>query len=201
MADDAKKTSFFSSNAVKKFNSKALLKLVLLVACCAVSFYFYDRMIALADEQNQSLMQAEPIPDAESIREVKDLEELGASYTNMSKVVSMTTQSALLASTSASYPISTPTEMLVAVGISAASPSPDEGVPDQEYELDPPDVSVVATMITADGRIAMINVHGEDTALVVHEGSSFSGGTAKITKIEEKGVTFTWMGNIYSATM
>ena len=64
------------------------------------------------------------------------------------------------------------------------------------YEPDPPTMRVKAVMITDSDSVAIVDVDaidGSETGLLVRRGSKFSGGTARVTKIDSKGVTFTWM--------
>lgn len=169
-----------------------ILPLIFLLVCSGVSAWIYIKMMGIMSVRGSSTLRREPQVDREGIAEARDLETLGIEYVSMRQVTDMVVQTAMLAETSSREPVarlaaSFPPETF------QASVVIDSDIP-QELELDPPMVELVAVMIVSPReKIAMINVVGEESGAVVREGHTFSGGTAKITKIDEKSVTYRWM--------
>lgn len=201
-----KTTGSFHTQAGGKKRTGALLAILILFLSCAASFFVYMNTIRAIRERDGGLLAETPEPDVESLAEAKELETTSDEYANMGRAVSMAMQTALLAELSGKYPVAPPAALIP----SAADPSggtgggtsepASENIP-QEFEPDPPQVTVTAIMISGPDRIAMIDVPGEEMGMVVRPGAKFSGGAARITKIDEKGVTFTWMGKSYTAVM
>ncbi len=197
--------SFFTQAGGKK-RTGALLAIVLLFACCAASFYVYMNTMQTIRDKDVSFSSGTREPSAESLSEAKELETTGGEYANMGRATSMAMQTALLAEISGKYPVAQPAMLIPPVttvsegeGDGIEEPIP-EDIP-QEFEPDPPQVTVTAIMISGQDKIAMVDVLGEETGMVVRQGTKFSGGEARITKIDEKGVTFTWMEKSYTVVM
>lgn len=196
-AAPAKKFSFFSSRADRRKHAKMLFIILVLAACCAASGYIYQNTMRVLEERNEALVNTVALPDAASIKEAKELGETGREFVLVSRSYNSVMQTALLAEISGRFPVATPGALADYADELMGKPEEDVYVP-LDDELVPPSVEVVAVMISGADRIAMINVLGEDTSLVVRTGARFSSGTAQITKINEEGVTFTWMGKTYS---
>lgn len=200
MADTStltKRFSLFSSRADRRKQTKMLTIILVLAICCAASFYVYKNTMRILDERNEALVNTVALPDAASIKEAKELSETGSEFVLVSRSYNSVMQTALLAEISGRFPVATPGALADYADELMGKPEEEVYVP-LDDELVPPSVEVVAVMISGADRIAMINVLGEDTSLVVRTGARFSSGTAQITKINEEGVTFTWMGKTYS---
>jgi hypothetical protein len=115
---------------------------------------------------------------------------------SMRKASSSAMQTALLAEVSGRLPLAPTSRLVPPIPV-----QPEIQLPQEVIEPDPPQVTVIAIMITDGEAVAMIDVLGEEGGLIVRRGSSFSNGSAKITKIDTKGVTFTWMKKSYTIKM
>ncbi|MDL2263028.1 hypothetical protein LJC31_00085 [Synergistaceae bacterium OttesenSCG-928-I11] len=198
--------SFVSQTGGKK-RTGALLAILILFACCAASFYVYMNTMQTMRDRNDGFLSEIPEPDTESLSEAKELETTGGEYVSMGRATSMVMQTALLAEISGKYPVAQPAALIPPVVETAEGMTGDgaeepvlEDVP-EEFEPDPPQLTVIAIMISGQDKIAMVDILGEETGMVIRQGTKFSGGEARITKIDEKGVTFTWMGNSYTVVM
>lgn len=192
----------FISSRTSKFGIKSLLRILVLLGACCASGWIYMRVMEVDEQTNIDLIREVSAPNQDVVAEQDDLTAVTKRYRDLSSVVRMSTQSALLAETSSRHPIGKLAALMAASPAYAAGGEGGAGEEmRQEYELDPPQIVVVAVMITNDSKTAMINVLGEDTGLVVKVGSTFSGGTARITNISEGGVTFTWMKKSYTVEM
>ena len=170
-----------------------LLKLVMLVICCAGAGYFFWTNLQIIDANenaiNQARMPQPPDPVMES--EKQEIEEAEEGLHNVTRASSNAMQVALLAEVQSRYPLDLPTSLVI------AAPAIIELAP---IEPDPPMVTVVAIMITDTDRIALVNVDGEQ-GILMRQGTSFSEGKARITQIDEKGVTFSWMRKNYQVSL
>ncbi|MDR1885333.1 MAG: hypothetical protein LBQ56_03600 [Synergistaceae bacterium] len=198
----AEKKSYSSSAPTRKGYQrsgekrlKQLLTVVVLLICCVASFYFFRNTMML-ESSDEYQDDSASMPDPEVTKEIGEIEATEKDMVSMGKASSLAMQTALLAEVSGRYPLS-PTSTLVP----PEPPKPPEAIAEEIIEPDPPQVTVVAIMITGDDTVAMVDVLGEDGGLIVRKGSSFSNGTAKITKIDAKGVTFTWMKKSYTVSM
>jgi hypothetical protein len=173
---------------------KRLLFIVVLVACCAGSFYFYMTTLQLIEESDntvQNLVNQPSPPDQTLATETQEIDAAESGLSDITKATSMSMQTALLAEISGKYPMGTANRL-------GPSPGPAvDGNVDVVIEPDPPMVTVVAILIKGDDKIAMLDVAGEEGGLIVRQGSRFSSGTARVTKIDAKGVTFTWMNKSF----
>ena len=207
MADNSsmKRTTGSSlTQAGGKKRTGALLAILLLFACCAASFYVYMNTMRTIRDRDGGFLSGTSEPDVESLSEAKELETTGGEYANMGRATSMAMQTALLAEISGKYPVAQPAALIASIASGGAGDGTDQPVVEdipQEFEPDPPQVTVTAIMISGRDRIAMLDILGEETGMVVRQGTKFSGGEARITKIDEKGVTFTWMGKSYTVVM
>ncbi|MDR3332082.1 MAG: hypothetical protein LBT08_05585 [Synergistaceae bacterium] len=153
-------------------------------------------MTQSAPGQDLSAEAALQALQAEIDNEIVDIGETESDVTGISRASTMVMQTALLAEVSGRYPVA-PASVL-------APPPPPTSIslPSVEViEPDPPEVTVIAIMITDSDKVAMVDVLGEVGGLIVRQGSSFAGGTAKVTKIDAKGVTFIWMKKSYTITV
>jgi hypothetical protein len=197
MNDDSSinRTGFFIGRAERK-RTGALSAILLLLVCCAAGFYIHmDVTRAIRAIESDSLSDTVG-PDLESVSEAGELRKTGDELESISQAASAVTQAALLAEISGRNPIAQPAEL-------ARQSTGSEAVLEEApwLELEPPQVTIVAVMISGQDKIAMVNVLGEDTGLVVRQGTKFSGGEAMVTRIDESGVTFTWMKKSYTVVM
>lgn len=169
--------------------------LLFLLGCCAASAYFFMISFGMIEKSDVGSFMPPPMADPKINEEGKELDGTTNDLSIMGKATSMAMQTALLAEISGKLPMA-PAEALSPAP--AASAGPGEEV---IIEPDPPQVTVIAIMITDKDKIAMIDVLGEDGGLIVRQGSKFSDGTARVTKIDAKGVTFTWMKKSYTVVM
>ncbi len=195
--------------AVKKSSSKnkpgagesrltQLLVLLLLGICCFASFYLYNGTTKLVQGSYSSLPDASAIQiDTTTQTESQEVKETENAVSSLGKASSQVMQSAMLAEVSGKQPFGTASSLASA---QAAANLAAAGV-EQIEEPQPPTVTVVAVMIKGSDKVAMIDVEGQEGGLVVREGSKFSDGSARITKINPEGVKFTWMKKSYEAAM
>ena len=170
-----------------------LLKVLLLVICCAGSGYFFWTNLQIIDANENAINQArmpqppDPVMETEK-REIGEAEE---GLENVTRASSNAMQVALLAEVQSRYPLDLPTSLV------ASTPAVLEL---EVIEPDPPMVTVVAIMITDTDRVALVNVDGEH-GILMRQGTRFSEGQARITNIDEKGVTFSWMRKNYQVSL
>lgn len=175
----------------------ALLSIFLLAGCCAASVWMYLQTMSILDEHSAYRMPPSGPPDRVIQNEMNDIDKTSKEYSNLVRATASVMQTALLAEVSSKNPVGTEAALLASrLPASVAVELP------PELEVDPPTVTVVAVMLAGKDRkdtIAMINILGEETGLVIKVGSKFSNGEATVTKIDEKGVTYRWMGKSYTA--
>lgn len=201
MAENALKTSGSTKDALQSLKKRKgqLLAIVLLFFCCAASFYFYmNTMKIISDGGAGAAGSAPPMPDVTTASESHEIETTGAEFASMGKATSLVIQTALLAEVSGKFPIALASAMEPPRLSGSLAESAETQI---QLEPEPPQVTVVALLLTGKDRIAMLDIMGEGSGLVMKQGSSFAGGSAKITKIDEKGVTFRWMKKNYTVTM
>jgi type II secretory pathway component PulC len=191
-----KKTGSPSAQSGRRRRTGALLAILFLFVCCASSFYVYMNVMRTVREK-RGLTVATQTPDLSSIAEASELQTTSDEFARMGMVTSSAMQTALLAEISAKNPVAQPAAL---ISRATASRARLEKI-SQVTELAAPEVTVLAIMISEQDKIATVNIRGEDTGLVVRHGTKFSGGEAQITKIDEKGVTFTWRGKSYTVAM
>ncbi|MDR1965766.1 MAG: hypothetical protein LBQ36_03575 [Synergistaceae bacterium] len=168
-------------------NTKKMLGIIVMLLCCAASFYFYWTTMQVLRNNEDQLSQANmtiAAPDPEAEKEKKEIGDAEVGLKNLSVSSRQAMNTALLAETQSRYPLDLPITLTPTVTLPSGA--------DIVIEPDPPFVTVVAIMITDSDRVAMLNIDGEEGVLV-RQGSKFSNGTARITKIDAKGVTYTWM--------
>ena len=191
------KTSRVSSSksslqAGKKQFMSIVLILILFVACAA-SVYFFISTRSLIEEMEMSGGEEVVVPEDDKLQ-ADELAKAGEQIQTVDTTSSLALQLARHAEISGKFP--------VGPQIALFSDRPiDVGIPSDYIEPDPPQVSVIGIMITEKGRIAMLNILGEDDAKVVRVGTKFADGAARVTKIDEKGVTYTWLRKSYTITM
>jgi hypothetical protein len=198
---EAKKTSIASSRSKQTQRmgepaSKKLMRIILMIACCAGSFYFFWTTLQMITETENVIIDVNnqrmaPDPAAEVERQEIASAEEGLS--NLTKASSQAMRVALLAEVQSKFPIDLSSSLIVPVASNRDFSEP-------VIEPDPPMVSVVAIMITDNDKVALVNVDGEQGVLV-RQGTKFSDGTARITKIDAKGVTFIWMKKSYQVSL
>ena len=172
---------------------KLLLSLVLFVCCCGAGYFTWSTLQLLqgADDALQIVaMPQAPDPAAEVEKgEIATAEE---GLNDLSQSSTRAMQTALMAETQSRFPLDQP-ETLVAKAPIIVQYEP-------VIEPEPPSLTVVAVMITDTDSAALVSVDGEQDILV-RKGTKFSEGTATITKIDAKGVTFTWRRKNYQVTL
>jgi hypothetical protein len=178
----------------KPGKTRQLLALVVLVACCAASFIFYQRTMTLVESSSQVESQPDTTPNPDVLNEAKEIQQVTGELEGVGKASNSSMQTALMAEVHGKYPVGAATSL-------TPPPPPTPPIEEEVYEPDPPQVTVMAVMVTEGDSVAMINVLGPDgeDGLIVRRGSKFSNGSARITKIDSKGVTFTWMKKTYQA--
>jgi hypothetical protein len=132
-------------------------------------------------------------PDPTAEVEKNEIATAEEGLNNLSTSSTRAMQTALMAETQNRLPVDLPVTLVTTY---SAGPIIDE-IP---VEPEPPSLTVVAVMITDTDSAALINVDGEQDILV-RKGTKFSEGTATITKIDSKGVTFTWRRKNYQVTL
>jgi hypothetical protein len=162
--------------------------LLFLLVCFGASIYIF-RLTMEAVESSSNIPDPGPsVPNAEVVQESKDVEQLGNDLTGMTMSTNLVMQTANMAEQIGRLPVASATTLTPPPPI-----IPDEPV----VEPDPPAVTVKAVMITDGDSVAIIDIAGEETGLLVRRGSKFANGAARITKIDSRGVTFTWMRKSY----
>ena len=187
------------SAAARADRSRRLMQAVmilLLLGCCGASIYFFMQSFDLIDSGGADSFQAPPMPDTTAVEEGKQLDGTTGELSIIGKATSLAMQTAELAENSGKYPLGTAESLAPPIVIPV---SPDAG--DVIIEPDPPQVTVIAIMITDKDKIAMIDILGEGGGVIVRQGSKFAEGSARVTKIDAKGVTFTWMKKSYTVVM
>ncbi|MDR3255581.1 MAG: hypothetical protein LBT31_08425 [Synergistaceae bacterium] len=185
----ASKGTATRSRTPKQGRAGQLLIMVLLMGCCFGSFYFFRDTMNLVDRSRNIDPPPPTPPNQEVLDEGKDVMQLAGDLLGVGKATNFAMQTALMAEIHGGYPIASPS-------ILTPPPPPDriiEFVPEPE----PPRVTVLAIVVTDGDSVAMIDVEGEEGGLLVRRGSKFASGDARITKIDSKGVTFTWMKKSY----
>ena len=167
--------------------SKKLLRILVMIVCCAGAAYFFWTTAQIisgnADVRQELDRPLPPDPAAESEKaEIASAEE---NLQNVSKASSQAMKIALLAEVQNKYPVDLPISLMP-----STPQSPIGG--DVPVEPEPPMLTVVAIMITDTDKVALVNVDG-DQGVLMRLGTKFSEGKARITKIDAKGVTYTWM--------
>jgi hypothetical protein len=150
------------------------------------------QLLQNADDALQIVAMPQP-PDPAAEVEKNEIDTAEEGLSNLSRSSTRAMQTALLAETQNRHPLA-PSAALAPV-----TPVIDGGV-EIVMEPEPPSVTVVAVMITDTDSAALVNVDG-DQDILVRKGAKFSEGTATITKIDAKGVTFTWRRKSYQITL
>jgi hypothetical protein len=171
-------------------SSNKLVKILLMFICCAAAGYFFwttMQIIETSDDALQQVIMPQP-PDPATENEKREIQAAEEGLQNMSKSSSQAMFVALHAETQAKLPVDLPTSLV------RRDPTPDPVPGEIVVEPDPPAVTVVILyMDEADKvRVANANVDGKEGVLL-KVGTKFAEGKARVTKIDEKGVTFVWM--------
>jgi hypothetical protein len=150
------------------------------------------QLIQSADDALQNVSMPQP-PDPATEGEKNDIATAEEGLHNLSTSSMRAMQTALMAETQGRLPLDLPVTLVVTTPVFV---EPGE-IP---VEPEPPSLTVVAVMITDTDSAALVSVDGEQDILV-RKGTKFSEGTATITKIDAKGVTFTWRKKSYQSTL
>jgi hypothetical protein len=183
------------SRSQKPARTKQMLVVLFLFVCCAASFYFFREVMSMSGTDNFDLdpaAPAEPSPEARAEKEeiVKTTEDLSG----MMESDRLVMQTALLAEAASKYPVAAATVLSPQAPEPVPAPDPN---PLPVEEPTPPQVTVLGVLSTEGENVAMIDVLGEDSGLIIRNGSMFADGTARVTKIDSKGVTFVWRKKSY----
>jgi hypothetical protein len=176
------------TRAARQSKRGQIVILLFLLMCFAASLYVFKMTM---DSAAISSNLPEPRPSEPSdavVKESTEVEKLGSDFSGMTMSTTLAMQTAGMAEQIGRLPVASPATL------SPPLPPPD---PSPEYEPDPPVIRVKAVMITEGDSVAIIDVEGDESGLLVRRGSKFSNGDARITKIDSKGVTFTWMRKSY----
>ncbi|MDR3077027.1 MAG: hypothetical protein LBU26_06965 [Synergistaceae bacterium] len=176
-------------------SSKKLIRILLMIVCCAGAAYFFWttlQIISDNEEARQEMHRPQP-PDPVTETEKSEIASAEESLQNVSKSSSQAMQIALLAEVQNKYPVDLPVSLVVNQG---PNPGPIEPV----IEPEPPMLTVMGILDTGTDKSALVNVDGEQGVLM-RVGTKFSEGKARITKIDAKGVTFTWMKKSYQVSV
>jgi hypothetical protein len=171
-----------------------MLSLLLLVCCCGAGYFTWSTLQLLqnADDALQIVSMSQP-PDPAAEVEKEEITTAEEGLNNLSRSSTRAMQTALLAETQNRLPLGPQEELAPGP---ALGPDPDPIF----IEPEPPSLTVVAVMITDTDSAALVSVDG-DQDILVRKGAKFSEGTATITKIDAKGVTFTWRRKSYQITL
>jgi hypothetical protein len=177
------------TRAAKQSKMGQYVILLFLLICFMASLYIFKQTLDSAEEAS-NLPQHSPSPPSEAVvKESQQIEQLGADLTGMTMSTTLAMQTAGMAEQIGRLP--------VASSAALSPPPPPPTFQEEIIEPDPPAVRVKAVMITEGDSVAIIDIEGEESGLLVRRGSKFSNGTARVTKIDSKGVTFTWMKKSY----
>jgi len=175
-------------------STSKLVRVLLLLICCAGAGYFFWSTLQIVDSNataiNRARMPQPPDPAMEA--EKVEIETAEEGLQNVTRASSQAMQVALLAEVQSRYPLDLPSSLVATAPSAVIELAP--------IEPDPPMVTVVAIMITEADRVAMVNVDGEE-GILMRLGTKFSEGSATITKIDEKGVTYTWRRRNYEVSL
>jgi hypothetical protein len=171
---------------------KLILSVLLFICCCGAGYFTWStlQLLQSADDALQIFEMPQP-PDPAAEVEKKEIATAEEGLNNLSTSSTRAMQTALMAETQGRLPLGSLTQP-------SLEPEPVFG--EIPIEPEPPSLTVVAIMITDADSAALINVDGEQDILV-RKGTKFSEGTATITKIDAKGVTFTWRRKSYQITL
>lgn len=199
-----KSSSVFSTSSGSKAKrapgekrTKQLLLILVLLMCCVASGYLFKATLKIMGERDNIVPDIAAVPDVATTAESKEVQDTEASMRLLGRANNDIMQTANFAQQAGNFPMAPVTALnrVFPAPLISANPL------DEPEEPDPPKVSVLAVMIKDKDRVAMVDVEGEYGGLIVRVGSTFSDGAVKITKIDSKGVTFTWMKKSYTVAM
>jgi hypothetical protein len=165
-----------------------IVVLLLLFVCFAASLYFFKQTMDAVSSSQDTPDPPPPVASKEVQDESNEVDKLGGDLSGMAMSTSLAMQTADMAEQIGRLPVASP---------STLSPPPPPPSMQEVYEPDPPVMRVKAVMITDSDSVAVVDIDGEERGLIIRRGSKFSNGTARVTKIDSKGVTFTWMKKSY----
>jgi hypothetical protein len=173
---------------------KLMLSMLLLVCCCGAGYFTWStrQLVRNADDALETVSQPQP-PDPVAEAEKNEIATAEEGLNNLSTSSTRAMQTALMAETQGRLPLDLPMTLVVSTPVVV-------GIDEIPIEPEPPSLTVVAVMITDTDSAALVSVDGEQDILV-RKGTKFSEGTATITKIDAKGVTFTWRKKSYQITL
>ena len=176
---------------------KALRVIVMLICCGVAGFLLWNNLqiVAQSEEAIENASRAQP-HDPAMKKEEEEIGDVEKGIQSMAYVSKNTMTVALHAETQNKFPLDVEESLISGRPI----PSENVGIVLPPPEPDPPTVSVTAIMITDTDKVALMNVDGEQ-GILMRQGSKFSEGKARITKIDAKGVTFTWMRKSYQVSL
>jgi hypothetical protein len=175
--------------AAKQSKTGQLLILIFLLVCFAASLFIFKQTMESAEISANLPEPGPPVASESVVEESKEVEKLESDFGGMTMSTSLAMQTAGMAEQIGRLPVASSSAL--------SPPPPPPEFREELIEPDPPLVRVKAVMITEGDSVAIIDIEGGESGLLVRRGSKFSNGTARITKIDSKGVTFTWMRKSY----
>ena len=177
----------------RESSSGKMVKLLLLLICCVGAGYFLWTNLQIIEESENFINMAKmpQPPDAAMENEKIEIEAVEEGLQNVVRSSTQAMQVALLAEVQGRHPLDLSSSLMA---------TPSAAVDFAVIEPDPPMVTVVAIMITDTDRVALLNVDGEQ-GILMRQGARFSEGRATLTRIDEKGVTFSWMRRNYQVSL
>ncbi|MDR1516376.1 MAG: hypothetical protein LBS45_11845 [Synergistaceae bacterium] len=167
--------------------------LLLLLVCFVASLYFFKQTVDAVERSSNIPEHIPSEPSQEVVNESVEVEKLGNDLSGMTSSTSLAMQTASMAEQIARLPVASSSTL--------SPPPPPQEIREEIFQPDPPVMRVKAVMITEGDSVAIVDIVGEESGLIVRRGSKFSSGTARVTKIDSKGVTFTWMKKSYAVAV
>jgi hypothetical protein len=173
---------------------KLILSMLLFLCCCFAGYFTWGTLQLLqhADDALQSVLTPQE-PDSSAEDEKNEVAMAEKGLNNLSQASTRAMQTALMAETQNRHPVDLPVALVAAAPIVTT-------IGEIPAAPDPPSLVVIAVMITDTDSAALVSVDG-DQDILVRKGTKFSEGKAAITKIDAKGVTFTWRKKSYRAAL
>ncbi|MDR1508338.1 MAG: hypothetical protein LBS53_01715 [Synergistaceae bacterium] len=172
-------------------NTKKLLRVAVMLLCCAGSGYFFWTTAQLLQTNEMNLANAaipKP-PDPALETEKNEVAAVEDGLTNLSKSSSQVMRMALLAEVQRNIPLDLPVSLTPAV---VQTPTGEEVI---AVEPDPPLLMVSAVMITDGGQVSVID---DGNARVIRNGAKlFDDQSGTVQEIKREGVIFRWKGKRY----
>ncbi|MDR1137125.1 MAG: hypothetical protein LBK91_02270 [Synergistaceae bacterium] len=171
-------------------NAKKLLRVLVMLLCCAGSGYFFWTTMQILQANDMNLAEASipKPPDPALETEKNEIAETEEGLTNLSKSSSQVMRMALLAEVQRNFPLDLPSSLAPAV-------VRDEVGEVVVVEPDPPMVTVSAIMITDGSQVSVVD---DGNTRVIRKGAKlFDDQSGTVQEINREGVIFRWKGKRY----